>query len=177
MVFWASCRPCPSAMPPAEKVCAIRKPRWTRPGRTRRKPHRMASITPYARRKPTTGESTIGMTTFSTTPDHLTLPADERVAPTSPPMSACDEDEGNPSHHVVRFHAMAPTRPASTMTRLCCATGRSTIPRPTVSATPVPRKAPSRFMTAAMTSAARGVSARVETDVAMALAASWKPLV
>ncbi len=32
-------------------------------------------------------------------------------------------------------------------------------------------------MTAAMISAMRGVSARVETDVAMALAASWKPLV
>ena len=31
--------------------------------------------------------------------------------------------------------------------------------------------------TAAMSSAARGVSARVDTEVAMALAASWKPLV
>ena len=40
-----------------------------------------------------------------------------------------------------------------------------------------PRKAPTKFMTAAMASAMRGVSARVETDVAMALAASWKPLV
>jgi hypothetical protein len=32
-------------------------------------------------------------------------------------------------------------------------------------------------MTAARRRATRGVSARVETDVAMALAASWKPLV
>ena len=47
----------------------------------------------------------------------------------------------------------------------------------TVLATFWPRKAPTKFMTAAMASATRGVSARVETDVAIALAASWKPLV
>jgi hypothetical protein len=34
-----------------------------------------------------------------------------------------------------------------------------------------------KFMTPAMARATRGVSARVETEVAMALAASWKPLV
>lgn len=33
------------------------------------------------------------------------------------------------------------------------------------------------FITAAIDSAALGVSARVETEVAMALAESWKPLV
>lgn len=37
--------------------------------------------------------------------------------------------------------------------------------------------APARFITAAMASAARGVSARVDTDVAIAFAESWKPLV
>jgi hypothetical protein len=46
-----------------------------------------------------------------------------------------------------------------------------------VVATPVPSRAPTRFITAASSSAARGVSARVDTDVAMAFAASWKPLV
>jgi len=34
-----------------------------------------------------------------------------------------------------------------------------------------------KLPTAAMSSPARGVSARVETDVAIALAASWKPFV
>jgi hypothetical protein len=48
---------------------------------------------------------------------------------------------------------------------------------PTVFATSCPRKAPTKFMTAARRRATRGVSARVETDVAMAFAASWKPLV
>ena len=47
----------------------------------------------------------------------------------------------------------------------------------TVWATFCPRKAPTKFMTAAMARATRGVSARVDTEVAMALAASWKPLV
>jgi hypothetical protein len=41
----------------------------------------------------------------------------------------------------------------------------------------VPRNAPVTFITAARSSAARGVSARVETEVAIAFAASWKPLV
>ena len=55
--------------------------------------------------------------------------------------------------------------------------GAVMIPLPTVSATSVPRKAPRKFITAAMINATRGVSARVETEVAIALAASWKPFV
>ena len=48
---------------------------------------------------------------------------------------------------------------------------------PTVAATLVETSAPRTFVTAAIASATRGVSARVETEVAMALAESWKPLV
>ena len=47
----------------------------------------------------------------------------------------------------------------------------------TVLATFWPRKAPTKFMIAAITSAMRGVRARVEIEVAIALAASWNPLV
>ena len=47
----------------------------------------------------------------------------------------------------------------------------------TVFATSWPRSAPTKFITAASVSAMRGVSARVETDVAIALAASWNPFV
>ena len=54
---------------------------------------------------------------------------------------------------------------------------RTMIPLPTVFATFAPRNEPSRLKTAAMASATRGVSARVDTEVAIALAASWKPLV
>ena len=45
-----------------------------------------------------------------------------------------------------------------------------------VLATAVPQKAPIRLVQAASMIAWRGVSTRVETTVAMALAASWKPL-
>jgi hypothetical protein len=51
------------------------------------------------------------------------------------------------------------------------------IPFATVAAMPVDSSAPARFITAASTSAARNVSARVDTALAMALAASWNPLV
>ena len=51
------------------------------------------------------------------------------------------------------------------------------MPSPTVLATLVEMRAPTRFITAASASATRGVSALVETATAIALAASWKPLV
>ena len=71
---------------------------------------------------------------------------------------------------------MAPIRPAITITRPCVPIPGSIVSE-TVWATFWPRKAPTKFITAAMASATRGVSAPVETDVAMALAASWNPLV
>ena len=59
--------------------------------------------------------------------------------------------------------------------------GGEMIPVPTVAATlpasPKNGKDPTRLPTAAMSRATRGVSARVDTLVAIALAASWKPLV
>ncbi len=77
----------------------------------------------------------------------------------------------------MRFHTIAPISAAATMVSPCMSFGGSMMPLPTVLATPVPRNAPTRFITAAMARAARGVSARVDTEVAMAFAASWKPLV
>jgi 2-keto-4-pentenoate hydratase len=46
-----------------------------------------------------------------------------------------------------------------------------------VAATFVEMSAPITFITAAIVSATRGVSARVEIEVAIALAESWNPLV
>src|SRR5438067_9590290 len=50
-------------------------------------------------------------------------------------------------------------------------------PPPTVFATFVELNAPTKFMMAAISTASRGDSARVETDVATALAVSWNPFV
>ncbi len=99
------------------------------------------------------------------------------AAPTRPPISDCDEDDGSPKYQVSRFHEMAPISAAKTTTRLDLPSGSSMMPEPTVLATLAPRKEPSRLKIAAITRATRGVRARVETEVAIAFAASWKPLV
>ncbi len=51
------------------------------------------------------------------------------------------------------------------------------IPLPTVFATAVVANAPARFAIDAISTAIRGESARVETEVATAFAVSWKPFV
>lgn len=94
-----------------------------------------------------------------------------------PPNSACEDDEGRPKYQVTRFQMIAPTRAAKRIPIPFCPSGVAIRPSLTVLATPCPRKAPARFITAAMARAARGVSARVETEVAMAFAESWKPFV
>src|SRR5215213_918212 len=177
IVFWASCKPWPSAIAAAERVCAPRKPRLVRDGFRRRNPHMIASITRNAKPKPTNGDSTIGMTTLSRITDQCTTLPEAMAAPTSPPMRACEDDEGSPKYQVIRFQAVAPSRPPMTMTMPWIADPPGTMTSATVLATSCPRNAPIRFMTAAIARAIRGVRARVDTEVAMAFAASWKPLV
>jgi hypothetical protein len=133
-------------------------------------------ISTNPRLKATTGDTSIGMTTFSSTVSQETLTPAARAAPTRPPMSAWEEEDGRPKYQVMRFQVMAPSSPAITITRACAPVPGSMVSE-TVVATFCPRKAPTKFMTAASASAIRGVSARVDTDVAMAFAASWKPLV
>lgn len=94
------------------------------------------------------------------------------AAPTMPPNSACDDEDGSPKYQVTRFQMIAPTSAAKRMPIPLSPCGVAMIPSLTVLATPLPMKAPARFMTAAIASAARGVSARVETDVAIAFAES-----
>ena len=92
-------------------------------------------------------------------------------------MRAWEEDEGSPNHQVMQVPADGPDQGGADepepVDALRCvddplADGRATL---------VPKNAPTRLATAAMASATRGVSARVDTEVAMAFAASWKPLV
>ena len=92
------------------------------------------------------------------------------AAPTSPPISACEELDGRPNHHVSRFHAIAPTRAATSV----CIVARlaSMIPFATLFATAVVTKAPARLATDATSTATRGVTARVPTEVAIAFAVS-----
>src|ERR1700712_4090920 len=109
--------------------------------------------------------------------DHFTPSDPASAAPIRPPIRAWEDEDGRPSHQVPRFHAIAPSRPASTISSPSRPWGGLMIPEPTVAATLVDTSAPSTFITAAIASATRGVIARVDTAVAMAFAESWKPLV
>ena len=71
-------------------------------------------------------------------------------------------------------HRAAAATPARMVIRLMESV--STMPVPTTLATAVPERAPARFMSAARITALVGERTRVETTVAMALAASLKPL-
>ena len=125
----------------------------------------------------TMGAMSAGMSTLPKMPDHFTeeLPAWTSMAPTTPPMRAWLELEGVPRYHVTTFQRIAPIRPANTtfkVTKLA-----STIPLAMVAATDNDKKAPTKFNIADSPTAARGFSAFVAMEVAMALAVSWKPLV
>ena len=70
---------------------------------------------------------------------------------------------------------IAPIRPAKTIGAVT--SWSLTMPPEIVLATSVDRQAPMTLRTAAMMTATLGLSAPVATDVAIALAESWKPLV
>src|SRR3954471_15155664 len=127
--------------------------------------------------KASVGAISAGMRTFSTMPSPRIASGPEatNTETTMPPMSACDDDEGRPNHHVARFQAIAPIRPANTTVGVTASA--STMPLATVAATSSEMNAPTKLKTADIATAARGDSARVEMLVAIALAVSWNPLV
>ncbi len=98
------------------------------------------------------------------------MPAATTVAPTTPPISACEELDGKPKYQVSRFQAIAPTSPAK-ITVVVIESG-STTSLATVAATSSEMKAPAKFRTAAKATAIRGDIARVEIEVATTLAVS-----
>ena len=75
-------------------------------------------------------------------------PACAVAAPAYPPIRACEELVGRPSHHVIRSQVMAPASPAIITNGVT--SSRLTKPRPTVRATAVPnRNAPAKLKKAA----------------------------
>src|SRR5690625_148353 len=177
IVLAASCSPCPRAMAAADTLWAMRNPRLTRPGWALRNTHMISVMKPKPRMMPAIGETIIGMMTLLRMPVHSTVVPAAMLAPAMPPTRAWEDEDGRPYHHVMRFQPTAPMRAPAMMARPSIVSGGSMMPEPTVRATPSPRKAPTRLKKAAMANAKRGVSARVDTEVAMALAASWNPLV
>ncbi len=137
----------------------------------------IAIISAAAMASPANGAISEGISTLSFSPSQLTTlqPAAATLEPSTPPISAWLELDGRPRYHVTRFQVIAPTSPARTTFSVIASA--STIPDAIVAATASETNAPSTFSTAALSTAARGESARVETLVAIEFAVSWKPFV
>ena len=96
-------------------------------------------------------------------------------APTSPPIRACELDDGMAPHQVIRFQPMAPIS-APKMTRQSTTSGAiSPVPMVCATCSPKNRKA-MKLKNAAQITATFGESTRVETTVAIEFAASCRPL-
>jgi hypothetical protein len=121
---------------------------------------------------PITGATTMKMAIFIT-PAKMTEsnPLLETAAPTSPPTRVCDELDGNPHHHVIKFQIIAAHTAAKISGKLIIP--GSITPFPIVVAT---FKGKTRNATklniAASVTAHMGESTFVETTVAIELAES-----
>ncbi len=140
---------------------------------------KIINVRPIA--KPSTGELKSGTRTLNAKLPHWTAfaPAAAHAAPIRPPMRAWLLELGIARTHVIRFQAIAPRRAAiSTVAPFFRTMSSWTIPLPIVPATAVPNtSAPTKLAVAERRIACSGFRARVETDVAIALAVSWKPLI
>src|SRR4051795_10962875 len=108
-------------------------------------------------------------------PSIALAPSAANAAPTTPPISACEELDGSPKYQVARFQMIAPMRPAKTIVGVIASA--FTMPFATVAATCSEMKAPTKLRIAAIVTAMRGGTARVEIALATTLAVSWKPFV
>src|SRR5579859_5179598 len=120
---------------------------------------------------PSSGEMTMNMAALrKNARSSDDVPALTIAAPAKPPKRACDDDVGSASHQVMRSQTMAPISAAPTRVR---DTTWGSTPLAIPEATFVSKTLKAmKLKTAAHTTAARGERTRVETTVAMELAAS-----
>src|SRR5829696_8156689 len=137
----------------------------------------MSAIAMPATTKARIGATTAGTRTLPTRPSArmASNPAAATAEPTTPPIKACEELEGNPKYQVIRFQVIAPISPAKTIVGVI--TAASTTSLATVAATEIEMKAPTKLRIEAKAIATCGLAAPVEIDVATTFAVSWKPLV
>jgi hypothetical protein len=157
-----------------------RRNQWsTRRGDVLRKIQRIATISRWPTIKPIIGDSTMKASVLlqavQLSQRTAAMPPLATAAPAYPPIRACEELVGSASHQVSRLHRIAPISPAKITGSVTMP--MSTVPLPTVCATPVPNtNAATKLKNAAQMTAFPGDSTRVDTTVAIEFAASWKPL-
>src|ERR1019366_2778912 len=175
MLFCASLVPCPRLYPAAETSCRRRNHLSTRCGGCLCTAQLVITVTITAITKPINGArkmNRMGLT--QPLPMIAAVPALDRAAPPYPPISAGDELVGKPRISVNKFQEIAPSRPAIRTYSLTIS--MRTKPPPMVLATAVPKiNAATKFQNAAHRTAQSGFRTRVETIVAIELAASCQP--
>ena len=176
MVFCASLPPWPSEYSDAEANCRMRNARSTAKGVERTEAQDTIATSISASKNPTSGDSTMAISVFdSPLQTAAEIPALAMPPPTSPPIRACELEDGMPNPHVIRFQTIAPIN-AANITWVSITLG-SMIPVPMVCATLSPNTAKAtKLKNAAHSTAYCGRSTRVDTIVAIELAASCNPL-
>ncbi len=176
MVFCASLPPWPSEYSDAETNCRIRKARSTANGVERTDAHETTTTSTIASTNPISGDNTMASSVLvSPLQTAAESPPLAMPPPTNPPINACELEDGIPNPQVIRFQPMAPIR-AANITDVSITLGW-TIPVPMVCATLSPNTAKAtKLKNAAQNTAYCGRSTRVETIVAIELAASCNPL-
>src|SRR5882757_10379962 len=115
MVFCASLPPCPSEYSDAETNCRMRKARSTANGVERTDAQETIATSTSASKNPTSGDSTMASNVFdSPLQTAAEIPALAMPPPSSPPIKACELEDGMPNPQVIRFQTIAPTSAAKT---------------------------------------------------------------
>src|SRR6266705_5292101 len=104
IVFCAALPPWPSEYSDAETNCRIRKARSTANGVERTDAHETIATSTIASKNPTSGDSTMASSVFDNPLQTATeIPPVAIPPPTSPPISACELEDGIDNAHVIRF--------------------------------------------------------------------------
>ena len=153
MDFCASLEPLENAIIAAETTCILRNLSLMNCGGNFSNRRKMTFMTIIPVINAIAGEQISAATIMPTPPQFKpSTPTEINTAPISPPISACDELDGKPNHHVSKFHVIAPIS-AAIMIFSSIKFGEETMPAPIVFATPVETIAPKKFKPAAIITA------------------------
>src|SRR5256885_11480205 len=99
-----------------ENICSLPKTLFTLNARVFRRKYINKTENPEAAIKPSIGDTTINIRTFSTPAITIAFVPDAiRADPTKPPIKAWLLEEGSPKYQVIKSHIIAPINPERMM--------------------------------------------------------------